>query len=187
MGHTSYNGVVHFRRPNVVTESEFLSLPESMERTELIDGEVIVAPAPPVLHQEILSRIVYRLRTWARAQSEPVYVGQSPIDVRLAADRIVQPDAFVVLGAVPLDHQGPLDLTPDLCVEVLSGNRIHDRVTKRFLYGAAGVREYWLVDPQGVVERCTGPELTMVEVVEDTLASDLLPGLSIQIAELVAG
>jgi Uma2 family endonuclease len=51
----------------------------------------------------------------------------------------VQPDAFVLLDqVVARGHKGPIDHTPQLCIEVLSTERAYDRVTKRFLYAEAG-------------------------------------------------
>lgn len=168
----------------LVTESEFLALPVSMTKTELIDGEVYVAPAPTVFHQEVLSRLVHRLRTWADAHTENVFIGQSPVDIRFRQGRILQPDAFVILDRVDLNTVGPLDRIPEICIEVLSQDRRYDRVTKRFIYAAAGVREYWVVEQSGLVERWTGPGLEAAEEIIDTLTCSLLPGFSLDLAAL---
>jgi Uma2 family endonuclease len=171
----------------LVTEAEFLRLPESNQLVEFIDGEVIVSPSPSFWHQEILSRLVVELRAWAARQATPVVVGQSPLDVRIAPGRIVQPDAFVMIGhAVARDHVGPIDRVPDLCVEILSADRTYDRVTKRFLYGAAGVREYWVVEPAGLIERWTGAGLSRAEEVRGRLGSSLLPGLDLDLEAIFA-
>jgi Uma2 family endonuclease len=58
-------------RPAMVSEQEFLSLPETMERIELLDGEVIVSPSPTPWHQELLRRLVVALSAWA---AEPGHV-----------------------------------------------------------------------------------------------------------------
>ncbi len=50
----------------IVTEEEFLSLPESTEKVELVDGEVILSPTPSYRHQWILRRIVRALEDWPR-------------------------------------------------------------------------------------------------------------------------
>ncbi len=160
----------------LVTEAEFLSLPESSERVELIDGEVIVAPSPSLWHQELVARFVQSLRAWAAQHDAAFTVAQAPLDVRLGSDRIVQPDAMVFSEALPMDTEGPVDRIPTICIEVLSANRAYDRVTKRFLYAQAGVREYLLVEPSGIVEQRTGDGLSEVEEVTDVLRSALLPG-----------
>jgi Uma2 family endonuclease len=81
--------------PGLTTEAEFLSLPESNQRIELVDGEVIVAPSPTLRHQEILGRVYEALRAWTRGQGVDVTVVQAPLDIRFALGRILQPDAMV--------------------------------------------------------------------------------------------
>jgi Uma2 family endonuclease len=168
----------------LVTEAEFLSLPESMQRMELIDGEVHVPPSPTFWHQETLSRIITALRNWAGTQPAPVTVCQAPMDVRFAPGRILQPDGFVLLSAVPPGHEGPIEDVPALCVEVLSTNRAFDRVTKRYIYAEAGVRELWTVEPSGFVERWSGDGLSQSESIRDVLRSPLLPGFELALAKL---
>ncbi len=170
--------------PVLVTEDEFLSLPESNQKQELVDGEVIVAPSPTWWHQEVLSRIVELLRAWAARQDTPCTIGQAPVDIRFAPGRVLQPDAFVLLSAVDRDHQGPLDRVPELCIEVLSANRMYDRITKRVIYAESGVTEYWIVDPAGSLERWSGPGLTQHESVDGMLATDMLPGFELAVSAL---
>lgn len=172
------------RRPTLVSEEGFLSLPESMEKIELIDGEVIMSPAPNTWHQELLLRIVFALRSWAQRAAPTAFVGISPLDVRFGPDRILQPDAIVVLSGVSLQAVGPIDRIPDLCIEVLSSNRAYDRLTKRHVYAEAGVSEYWVVEPSGVVERWFGPGLGQSEVCAERLATSLLPGFELDLSEL---
>ena len=80
-------------RSVLVSEAQFLALPESMEKVELLDGEMIVAPAQFVRHQDVVRRVVVALSNWAASRSEPLFVGQSPLDVRFGENRILQPDA----------------------------------------------------------------------------------------------
>lgn len=115
-------------------------------------------------------------------QAKPVVVGQSPLDVRFAPGRILQPDAFVILDhAIARDHQGPIDRVPHLCIEVLSADRTYDRITKRFVYAAAGVPEYWVVEPAGLIERFSGTGLAISEEVRGSIRSILIPGLVVDL------
>lgn len=171
-------------RKAVMTEAEFLRLPESMNKVELLDGEVVVAPSPTFWHQEILRRVIVALSAWAESQARAVTIGQSPLDIRFAAGRILQPDAFVVFARIGRRHRGPIDRIPALCVEVLSENRVHDRVTKRLLYAAAGVKELWIIDTAGTVERWTGKGLTANEAVKRRLATPILPGFALEVRRL---
>lgn len=174
------------RARTLLSEAEFLALPESMQKVELLDGEVVASPVPSFRHQEALRRLVLALGRWAESAPQPVTVCQAPLDVRFSEGRILQPDAFVVLEAIPLDQGGPLDRVPELCVEVLSTDRVYDRVTKRAVYAAAGVSEYWIIDAAGCVERWSGPALARRDEVIDTLPSPLLPGFTLAVDDLFA-
>lgn len=173
---------MHAYQPATVTEDEFLALPVTMDKVELLDGEVIMAPAPSGLHQEVLLAIAAGLRAWARSQASPVHVGIAPRDIRFAPNRILQPDAFVVLDRVDLRAKGPLDRVPEVVIEVHSpSDRVYDRVTKRMVYADAGVSEYWLVHLAGFAERWSGPRLERHEPVLTEVTSPLLPGFSLDL------
>lgn len=170
-----------------VTEDEFLELPETTERLELIDGEIHVAPSATAEHQLILQELGYQLETWIRQHRKPrPAMRYAPCDVRFGPDRVLQPDLFVVLAGLPRRQPMPIRTVPDLCVEVLSQNRIYDRLAKRLIYAEAGVTELWTVDPAGFVEQWTGPGLTHREICKAALATPLLPGFSLNVAALFA-
>jgi Uma2 family endonuclease len=115
---------------------------------------------------------------WADA-NPPAFLGLSPLDVRLSPGRIVQPDLFVLLGGLP-SFEGPIDAVPELVIEVLSGDRGYDRVTKRVIYALAGVREYWIVDPlRRRVEVCQG--IDHEEVFSGAAVSRVAKGLRVEI------
>lgn len=165
--------------PHRVSEAEYLALPETMTRMELIDGELVVPPAPHQVHQHIVGRLYRVLSTWADGLPEPPFVGLAPLDVRIAPGRIVQPGLFVLAGPLELQTSGPIDRVPRLCVEVLSTNRVFDRVTKRYLYAEAGVREYWLVDPTlEHVEQLSGAGLVESREFRGTFPEGLVEGLA---------
>jgi Uma2 family endonuclease len=147
---------------------------------------VIVSPSPTIWHQEILGRMITALRNWAAARGPEVMVAHAPLDVRFAADRILQPDAMVFLHRLDIKGQGPVDRVPEICIEVLSSDRAYDRITKRFVYGAAGVTEYWIVEPAGLIERWDGPGLARAALVTDRLTSPLLPGFVLDLPALFA-
>lgn len=170
-------------RPHYVTEEEFLKLPESLDKIELIDGEVFVSPAPTPRHQDVQGRLYARLLVWADAH-RPAVVLTAPTDVRFRPDRILQPDVMVFLEAIDLD-ESPINHVPAVCIEVLSPtNRSHDLLTKRFVYGAAGVQLYWIVNPQGHAEMWTGPNLTEGSRVMEAFEHPLLPGFRLPLDEL---
>lgn len=167
----------------LVTEEEFFSLPESLEHIELLDGEIVVSPAPSPLHQLVVLELGSRLHAWAR-QHPPAAVGLAPLDLRVAPGRVLQPDLFLALGGFSARATPPLTLIPDLVVEVVSGRRSYDRITKRAIYAEAGVPEYWIVDPLlSVVERVVGDQ-TQVFAAGARLESVVAPGLAVEVSEL---
>ena len=107
---------MHASARTLVSESEFLALPESHDKVELIDGEVIVSPSPTFWHQEVLRRLVHRLSRWADGRPD-VTIGQSPLDVRFGRDRILQPEdvANTIVAALELPARAlvsELDIRP---------------------------------------------------------------------------
>jgi len=165
----------------LVTESEFLSLPESNQLVELLDGEVYMPPAPSPVHQQVVGRLYREIAAWADAHP-PSFVGLAPLDVRISPNRIVQPDLFVLLGGLRAPD-GPVDQIPEIVAEVLSQNRSHDRITKRLVYAQAGVAEYWIVDPvDRTIEICAG--LNALEVASTRAESRVLSGFAVDLAAL---
>ena len=171
----------------LTTEAEFLSLPESNQHIELVDGEVILAPSPSLRHQEILGRIYEALRGWVRLHRVDATVAQAPLDVRFAPGRILQPDALVFVPALPPNSELPITRIPNLVVEVVSANRTYDRVAKRAIYGSAGVQEYWLVDlVHNHIEVCIAETLASSRIENSELTSPLLLDFKLDVAALFA-
>jgi Uma2 family endonuclease len=168
------------------TEAELLALPETARRVELLDGELIAEPSPGSARQARVGRLYELLRQWAARRDPRPDVCLSALDLRLAQGRILQPDVFVDVRPMPRPVPAPLTAIPDLCVEVVSAHRVHDRVTKRQVHAEAGVREYWTVVAQlGILERWTGPGLREREELRDALVTPLLPGFRLDVADLL--
>lgn len=132
------------------TASEVRALVDANElstpRYELVDGELLVTPAPRLFHQAAVSSLIVLLHGYLAA--EPVgRVLASPSDVELEPEFLSQPDLFVV----PRDEwrrvrSERIVRSLTLAVEVLSPSSAgHDRVKKRPLY-QRHVPEYWIVD-----------------------------------------
>ena len=128
---------------------------EENERAEIINGEaVMMAPPPSRIHQEISGEIFRQLANYLEGKKCRVY--HAPFAVRLFeqdgdtpedVDTMVEPDISIVCDRDKLDKHGCKG-APDMVVEILSpSTRRHDRLVKLGLYQRAGVREYWIVDP----------------------------------------
>ena len=120
------------------------------KRWELIDGVPhMMAPAPSSNHQEISANLMAILVNYLRGKSCKAFA--APYDVRLNAnaddDTVVQPDISVICDKTKIDEKGCKGV-PDMLVEILSPSTIkHDQITKFNKYREAGVREYWIIDP----------------------------------------
>ena len=129
-------------------------------RYELIDGDLLVTPAPSPMHQRAVRLLQRLLEDYCSAHSfGEVY--QSPADLSLDDQSVVQPDLFVVPAHTRLLRDWSAVRTLLLAVEVVSPSSTkHDRGTKRGFYQRMGVPEYWIMDADGrTVERCRPGEL----------------------------
>jgi Uma2 family endonuclease len=141
------------------------ALPADGNRYELVHGELLVTPAPRLLHQEVVFRLGIALRGYL--DREPVgHAMLAPADISWDPGTLVQPDLFVAeLGEIrTLDWGQVRHLL--LAAEVLSPTTARfDRFTKRRRYQEAGVGTYWIVDPDArAVEVWTPADLfPMVE------------------------
>lgn len=119
-------------------------------RYELVDGELIVTPAPTSVHQIAVAVFLHLLRSYFR--DEPVGVAlTSPADLTLQPESIVQPDVFVVPRHEEVEREGKFSWAEItsllLTVEVISPGSVRtDRVDKRDYYMTSDVDEYWVVD-----------------------------------------
>jgi Uma2 family endonuclease len=128
-------------RPLIAEDLDLM--PDDGHRYELIDGTLLVSPAPVVRHQRAVSRL---LRLLFAAQPDEFEVFTAPLDVRLADDTQVQPDVLVVDSSDP--GRKRIAVAPLLAIEVLSSStRLIDLNLKRARYERAGVASYWVVDP----------------------------------------
>lgn len=118
------------------------AMPDDGRRYELIDGTLIVTPAPTVRHQVAVTEL---LRILLGSCPDNLYVLSAPTDVVLAVDTTLQPDVLVVERASL--HQDSSPLVPLLAIEVLSPSTRHvDLSLKKARLEVAGCPSYWVVD-----------------------------------------
>ena len=121
------------------------------KRYELIDGQAyLMEPAPSWGHQGISVRLEYQIMDYLHDRPGEMY--HAPFDVRLNADAgdntVLQPDIVVFCDCSKLSGTGCVG-APDMVIEILSPTTAsRDKVLKFNWYLQAGVREYWIVDPE---------------------------------------
>jgi Uma2 family endonuclease len=130
----------------IITAEEFEALPESQLPTELIEGELVVRGVPTIQHQRVV-RNIFKLLDSLVPDGEVFF---APVSIKLNDKSYYQPDVLWISNDNPNCEigAGGIDGAPDLVVEVISaGTAKTDRGIKFDTYQQAGVREYWIVEP----------------------------------------
>ena len=131
------------------TLEDYLRLPDD-QRVELIDGVFYDMAAPTTIHQGVAGFLHKKFLDFVMENKGPCFPFISPVDVQLDCDdkTVVQPDVLVVCDRTKYKN-GRVFGAPDLVIEVLSpSTRRKDMQLKMYKYAGAGVREYWMVDPE---------------------------------------
>ncbi len=130
------------------TLEDYLALPDE-KRVELIDGVFYDMSSPTYAHQIIAGKIYNKISSFIDSNNGKCMPFIAPADIQLDCDdkTIVQPDVFVVCDRSKI-RMARLFGNPDFIVEILSpSTRKKDMNIKYSKYQNAGVREYWIVDP----------------------------------------
>ncbi len=176
-------------RAELLTGEDYRATPEG-SRYQLVEGELIMAPAPNRFHQRIVANLHLVLAPHARAKGlGEIYI--APFDVYLGEHDVYQPDLiFVSQERLHILADDGARGAPDIVIEVISpSNAQLDKKRKRGIYARAGVKELWLVDPillQIHLYDFAGDPARAARILDDdeTFTSPLLPGLTIAAAEV---
>ncbi len=127
-----------------LTVDDLEAMPDDGHRYELIDGSLLVTPAPGVPHQLVafaLARLLWE------ARPADTLVLPAPVDWVPEPTTVLEPDVVVIKQNEATRTR--LTGTPSLVVEVLSpSTRRQDLGSKRLAYAGSGVPAYWVVDPE---------------------------------------
>lgn len=172
------------------TSKDYWNLPDD-RRAELIDGELYDMPTPGRVHQEIVGGIACHFANYVEAKGGTCEVYLGPFAVNLFGDdsAYVEPDVSVICDPSKLSERG-CEGAPDLVVEVVSpSSRRRDYLLKAARYENAGVREYWIVDPdarQTAVYRYDLEDLRLsTYAFEEPVPVGIWGDLSITVADLL--
>ena len=133
------------------------AFPDDGNRYELLDGLLLVTPAPALEHQAVVSRLMETLQTYLRSTGAMVY---SPGSVEIEPKVHLEPDILVVPASEPVTGSWNDVRNWWLAVEVSGrGSQVYDRDFKFAAYAALGVHDVWRVDLQDrcVVVKAGGP------------------------------
>ena len=131
----------------LLTYDDLAELPDDGKRYELLEGELIVSPAPTPKHQRAVGHTLRFLGRAEDAGHGQVYV--APLYVVFDQDHVTEPDVlFIRTERLHIVGEADIRGAPDVVVEVLSpSTRRRDLRAKLQIYARFRVPYYWIVDP----------------------------------------
>lgn len=168
---------------------DYEKLPEGAP-FQLINGELIMNPAPHFFHQELVMRLSTKFFMFVDKKQLGKVVA-SPVDVYLSETEVYQPDiVYISKERLTIVVEGRIKGAPDLVVEVLSPSTgFYDLSHKKHVYESSGVKEYWIVYPREeiieVQENVNGEFQQIARVKrQGNVASKVLQGFSVSLADI---
>ncbi len=183
----------HCSQERIYTIEDIYALPDGV-RAELIDGKLYYMAPPTRTHQKLAGGMYLSVANYIRSKSGSCEVYIPPFAVFPFGDEetYLEPDLTVVCDLSKLDEKG-CHGAPDWVVEVLSpGTGSKDMGIKLFKYRSAGVREYWIMDPEKRIvivynfeKAAQGAEEAAIYSFDDEIHSVIYPDLIIRPAEFL--
>lgn len=165
------------------TIDDIYALPEG-ERAELIDGHMYMMAPPSRKHQKISMELSSIIREYIRSHKGKCEVYAAPFAVYLdeRSNTYVEPDISVICDSDKLDDRGCKG-APDWIIEIVSpASKKMDYLLKLLKYRSAGVKEYWIVDPEKnrvIVYNFTGDESVNDYTLQDSIKAGIYDDLVI--------
>ena len=167
---------------------------EGSERYQLINGEAFMMASPSVSHQAISMQLSVLFGSWLRNKTCKAFA--APLDVRLfpkddnSDTTVVQPDLLVVCDNKKI-KKSSINGAPDLVIEIISPSNSHSQLFYKFQYYLeAGVREYWVIDPDEKKVQVhvydNGRYISSIYKNNDRIPVSILQGLTVSLEELWA-
>lgn len=189
---------ITFRSDETLTPDEFFDWvqqrpPRDVHHYELIQGRIVMTPPSSEDHGRRGSWLGHKL--WELVERDGLgIVLDASAGYSLPTGDVLEPDVSFLsserLAAAPRrDRNRFSNVVPDLAIEILSPSTAHrDRVEKKAIYAASGVREYWIVDGKNrevVVFHLDGADYDDgASFSAGLIESRVLPGLAISIEAL---
>jgi len=171
-------------RTKTWTVEDYLQLEEGL-LAQLINGELIMSPAPSILHQRILGKL-FNILSDLKLEGELFF---APTDLYFDSKNVFQPDLIFVKNAEKeIITQRGIEGTPTVIVEIVSpSNSFLDRNIKKKKYLEFGVAEYWIIDPANRTLEVYATDLDnpiLYLAAEGTVKTPVLEGKSFQLERL---
>lgn len=173
------------------TYSDYLTWGEEVGRCELIDGKIYAMASPSSRHQEISGN--FHGLIWNFLRGKRCKVFHAAFDVRLNPnedDTVVQPDIVVICDPSKIEKNSCKG-APDFIIEIESPSTAKkDRFIKLEKYAQAGVKEYWIAQPDEHAIQIFRLDETGVykthcrHEADSTVQSSVLEGLEIKLTDI---
>ncbi|MCL2063812.1 MAG: Uma2 family endonuclease [Candidatus Cloacimonetes bacterium] len=179
------------KKDKIYTYQDYLSWDEDV-RYELIDGVAYALAAPLQIHQIIHREVSYNITGFLKGKKCMLLYAPSSVKLNASElnDTVFEPDLFVVCDRSKLDGR-TYNGVPDLIIEITSPSTARiDKVYKFHKYLQAGVKEYWIIEPDigsiSVFVLENNNYTAFVYENTDKVPSKVLDGLVINMAEVFA-
>ena len=156
----------------IYTVEDIYALPNGT-RAELIDGQIYYMAPPSRKHQKILLSLSRVISDYIDKNNGACEVDIAPFSVFLNENdkNYVEPDISIICDQNKLNDKGCVG-APDWIIEIVSpSSKRMDYMIKLFKYRTAGVREYWIVDPDK--DRITLYNFEKDDIAEFSFADDI--------------
>ncbi len=178
------------KEEKLYTYSDIEALQEGI-RAELIDGKIYYLASPSTLHQRISGALHFAIYSHIAAHKGKCEVFTAPFGVWPFGEEndtnYLEPDLSVVCDPGKLTEKG-CNGAPDFVIEIVSPSTAsRDYLYKLNQYQSAGVREYWIINPDNQfinVFDFTGDTSNSYRFA-DTVGSSVLEGFTIRISDLL--
>ena len=128
------------------TVEEYYAIEEDI-RAELYEGYLVVMQAPTLRHQRMVTLFIGRLFAFLEGKNCEVFTSPG-VHLFEKEATIFLPDIVVVCDKSKFGIRS-VEGAPDFVIEILSpSTKRMDRKLKFDKYLKAGVKEYWIVDPE---------------------------------------
>jgi Uma2 family endonuclease len=182
----------------ILSIEDYLALPEMMRRYEILEGKLIMSPAPTLYHQWITKKLLFALDHHVQIHRlgivlcapVDILIHQLPLQTRqpdvlyLSAERSGLTDGDSLIG------MQLLEVAPDLVVEILSSSDTRRKVKEKLDdYQTIGVHECWLVSPEAQtveVLKLTTENVERIGIfgTGQEISSAALPGLTLPVDDI---
>jgi len=176
------------KQDKLYTFDEWMSWDEDV-RAEIHDGKLVMMAPPTLEHQEISGAIFAQFHAHLKGKPCKVYAGPVGVRLEMRDHTVFEPDIIVVCDQSKLEGKIICTGAPDLVVEILSPSTVrYDTFIKFQKYQAAGVAEYWIVDPESKAVQVflleNGRYVSYMYQSHDVIPVAVLPGCEIALADV---